>query len=52
MSTLVRLDRDEPKVRVDVRFYPEVTKKLKPIYATHDMELIHRNDGSLKQLLG
>lgn len=38
--------------RSGVRFFPDVTKVLKPAYKKHGMELVHRSDGSLKQLLG
>lgn len=44
--------QDEPKRRVGIRYYPEVTKKLRPIYASHKLEVVHRNEGTLKQLLG
>jgi hypothetical protein len=43
---------DEPKQRVGVRFFPEVTKELKPIFRMYDLELVHRNEGSLRQALG
>lgn len=43
---------DEPKRRIGIRFFPDVTRKLKPIYAKHDLEVVHRNEGALKQMLG
>lgn len=52
MSTLESIDKKESIVRVGIRFYPEITKKLKPVYETHEMEVVHRNEGSLAQLLG
>lgn len=38
--------------RVGVRYFPEVTDKLKPVFKSHNLELVHRSDGSLKQALG
>lgn len=42
----------EPEKRVAIRFFPRITRPLKPIYKEHGMELVHRNDGSLRQMLG
>lgn len=44
--------RDDQMKRVGVRYYPEVTEKLKPIFRSHNLEVVHRSDGSLKQALG
>lgn len=38
--------------RIGIKYFPEITKQLKPIYRTHNIELVHRNDSSLKNALG
>lgn len=43
---------DEPPKRISIRYYPEVTKLLRPIYRKCNMELVHRNEGSMKDVLG
>lgn len=51
MSTLHN-ESDEPPKRVSIRYYPKVTKLLRPLYKSCNIELVHRNDGSLKDALG
>jgi len=51
ISTLSR-EPDDPPKRVSIRYYPEVTKFLRPLYKKWDIELVHRNEGSLKDVLG
>ncbi len=43
---------DAPPVRVGIRYHPEITKLLKPIYRNVNMELVHRNEGSLRNAIG
>lgn len=43
---------EEPVKRIGIKYFPEITKQLKPIYRTHNIELVHRNDSSLKNALG
>lgn len=51
MSTLdVKLD--EPPKRVSIRYYPEVTKLLRPVYRKCNIELVHKNEDSLGNALG
>lgn len=38
--------------RSGIRFFPSVTKVMRPIFKKYDIELVHRNEGSLKQALG
>lgn len=45
-------ETDEPPKRSSVRYYPKVTKSLKPVYKRFGIELVHRNEGSLRSLLG
>lgn len=53
MSTLYSQNvQEETMKRVAIRYYPEVTRLLKPIYKQFKMELVHRNEGTLKQALG
>lgn len=42
----------EPPKRISVRYYPEVTRLLKPVYKKCNIELVHRNEGSLRNTLG
>lgn len=42
----------EPPKRVSVRYYPEVTNLLKPLYKQCGIEMVHRNEGSLRSLIG
>lgn len=51
MSTLLNTSDEDPK-RVSIRYYPEITKLLRPVYRSFNIELVHRNDGSLKDALG
>lgn len=51
MSTLYD-DPDDPPKRISFRYYPKVTKSLKHVYKRFDIELVHRNEGSLRSLLG
>lgn len=43
---------DEPVKRIRIRYFPRVTSLLKPLYRSHNFELVHRNDSSLKNALG
>jgi len=43
---------DYPVKRIGVKYFPSITKLLKPIYKRHGLEVVHRNDGSLKNALG
>lgn len=52
VTTLKSIDKNEPLRRIGIRYFPRVTDKLKPIYAAHDMEIVHRNEGTIQQLLG
>ncbi len=52
ISTFYNAPNDAPPKRIGIRFYPEITRLLKPIYRRWNMELVHRNDGPLKSLLG
>lgn len=42
----------ESKKRVSVRYFPLITNQIKEVYKEHDLELVFRNDGSLRQHLG
>ncbi len=44
--------RDEPVKRISVRFFPDVTKKLMKTYSAHGLEIVHRNENSIRHLLG
>lgn len=50
LSTLYEQNK-EPLKRCGIKFIPEVTQRLKPIFRKHELELVHRNEGSLKHLL-
>lgn len=53
LTTLRNATGPEEQIkRVGVRYFPEVTDKLKPVFKSHNLELVHRSDGSLKQALG
>lgn len=43
---------DEPAKRVAVRYYPTVTNIMRPIYREFNLELVHRNAGSMRQAIG
>lgn len=51
VSTFYDNPRQPPK-RISIRYYPEVTKLLKPLYSRFNIELVHRNEGSLRCMLG
>lgn len=42
----------EPTKRVSFRYYPKITKVLRPAYKNFGVDLVHRNEGSLRDLLG
>jgi len=52
ISTFYNESPDIEKKRIGIRYYPEVTKLLRPIYSRVNMELVYRNEGALKDLLG
>lgn len=51
ISTFFMEPPDAPK-RISVRYYPKVTRSLRTVYNSFNIEMVHRNDGSLKNLLG
>lgn len=51
MSTFYNETTKEPTKRIGIRYFPNVTKKLRPVYHEHDLQLVHSNNGSLKQLM-
>ena len=51
ISTFYNDPPDEQPVRVGVRYFPEITRLLKPVYRKFNLELVHRNDGSLLNTL-
>lgn len=52
ISTFYNDPSDAPPKRIGIRFYPEITRLLKPIYRRWNLELVHRNEGPLMNLLG
>lgn len=50
MSTFYDLPEEQGK-RVAIRYFPNITKPLRAVYMENDLELVHRNDGSLRQVL-
>ena len=52
LSTFYADTTSEPVKRYGIRYFPEVTLRLKSIFKEHDFQLVHRNEGTLKQLLG
>lgn len=42
----------EPITRVGMTHYPKVTTLLKPLFREYQIEIVHRNDTSLKNALG
>lgn len=43
---------DEPVQRVGMKYHPSITKQLKPVFRNHKLQLVHRNDSSLRMALG
>lgn len=52
ISTFYDNTPKEPVKRIGIRYFPNVTKKLKPIFKDHELQVVHSNNGSLRQLLG
>lgn len=51
ISTLTSTETEEKK-RVSVRYFPLITQSIKSTYQKYDIELVYRNEGSLRQCLG
>lgn len=52
ISTFYSEPPDGAPKRIGIRYFPEVTKMLRPVYSRMGMELVHRNEGSLVNLVG